>query len=32
MSEPKDDAAIIKKAGKKGKGKAVAVEVKGNFY
>ena len=32
MSGPKDEAVIIKKAGKKGKGKPVAVEVKANFY
>lgn len=32
MAKPKDDEVIIKKTGKKGKGKPVAVEVKGNFY
>jgi hypothetical protein len=32
MAKPKDDEIATKKGGKKGKGKAVAVEVKGNFY
>ena len=33
MAKPKDDDAIIKKTGKRGKGgKAAVVEVKGNFY
>jgi hypothetical protein len=32
MAKPKDEEVIIKKPGKKGKGKPVAVEVKGNFY
>lgn len=31
-AKPKDNDVIMKKPGKKGKGKPVAVEVKGNFY
>jgi hypothetical protein len=32
MAKPKDEDFMNKKPGKRGKGKPVAVEVKGNFY